>query len=396
MRINWVRNQHKRSGKISHRIDHFSEKEMEKTYHFHKSLPGYTPTPLHSLTGLSDSLGAGAIYVKDESKRFGLRAFKGLGASYAMASYFAEKLSLDLHSMDFSDLMEQVRGVPPETFATVTAGNHGKGVAWAAGLFGQEAKVYLPKGSSVSRQQAIQELGAEASISDLNYDDTVNHIACLAKEKGWVLMQDTAWEGYETIPLFIMQGYTTIVSEIADQLKELALHRVTHIILQAGVGSFAASIAAALHHFRPDSYPKLIIVEPDKADCLYHSALHKEGEPQQVDGDLSTMMAGLACGEPNPIGWDLLRTVSDYFFSCNDAVSANGMRIFANPTDGDERIVSGESGAVPLGLLHELYSNEGLQDIKEELKLDQSSNILIINTEGDTDPDNYKRIIETV
>jgi len=206
-------------------------------------------------------------------------------------------------------------------------------------------------------------------------------------------MQDTAWEDYETIPLFIMQGYTTIVSEMAETLKELSLNNITHIILQAGVGSFAASIAAAFYHLRPDTYPKLIVVEPENADCLYQSVLHTAGEPQRVHGDLATMMAGLACGEPNPIGWDILRSASDFFFSCTDTISANGMRLLANPTGGDEKIVSGESGAVPLGLLYELFSNEALHDIKEELELDDTSNILVINTEGDTDPDNYRRIV---
>jgi len=175
--MKWVRNEHKKNKIIPCEIDYFSKKEMKKAYQFHASMPGYAPTPLHSLSGLSKSLGVDAIYVKDESKRFGLRAFKGLGASYAMASYFAKKMSLDLHATDFSSLMERVKDLPTSTFATVTAGNHGKGVAWAARLFEQEARVYLPKGSSSARQQAIQKLGAGASISDLNYDDTIKHVA---------------------------------------------------------------------------------------------------------------------------------------------------------------------------------------------------------------------------
>jgi diaminopropionate ammonia-lyase len=389
----WIKNQFKTDDVPKKVLESFSKNEINQAYQFHSSMPGYNATPLHSLETLSKSLGVKKVYVKDESKRFGLNAFKGLGASYAMASYFAEKLSIDLATTDFRSLMEQVKELPKYTVATVTAGNHGKGVAWAADLFNQRAKVFLPKGSSQSRLEAIQDLGADASISSLNYDDTVQKTAKLAEENDWVLMQDTAWEGYERIPFSIMQGYTTIVAEILDQLNEQILDQVTHVFLQAGVGSFAGAVAAAIYNAASGTKPKVILVEPTEAACIYQSAEDPSGEAQRVYGNLSTMMAGLACGEPSPIGWNVLKSTSDYIFTCDDAVSAKGMRLYGNPLGDDHRIIAGESGAVTVGLLHEIMTNEQLIEAREEIGLDESSTVLLINTEGDTDPVNYKKIV---
>lgn len=392
--IKSVDNQFKETAAVTQELLNFSKGEVKKAYNFHSSIPGYKSTPLHALSGLSDLLGVKGIYVKDESKRFGLNAFKGLGASYAMATYFAKKLSLDLDAMNFTQLLDHVQRLPKSTFATVTAGNHGRGVAWAAKLFGQESKVYLPKGSSTMRLHAIQELGADARITEMNYDDTVLHTASVAKENNWVLIQDTAWQGYEELPLAIMQGYTTIVAEVLAQLNNQSLRGISHVFLQAGVGSFAGAIAAAIYQATSGTAPKIIIVEPSEADCLYQSVQHSTGEPQRVYGNLSTMMAGLACGEPNPIGWEILKTIGDHFFSCDDSISARGMRVLSSPIHQDVKIISGESGAVPLGLLHELMTNDEFTGLKKDLGLDKSSNVLIINTEGDTDPINYKKIIQ--
>lgn len=391
--IKCVDNQFKETKAVTQELLNFSKDEVEKAYNFHSDIPGYKSTPLHSLPGLSDLLGVKGIYVKDESKRFGLNAFKGLGASYAMATYFSKKLSLDLDAINFTQLLDLVKKLPKSTFATVTAGNHGRGVAWAANLFEQESKVYLPKGSSTMRLNAIQELGADASITEMNYDDTVLHIASVAEENNWILIQDTAWEGYEELPLSLMQGYTTIVAEVLAHLNDQSLREISHVILQAGVGSFAGAIAAAIYQASSGTAPKIIIVEPSEADCLYQSVQHTTGEPQRVYGNLSTMMAGLACGEPNPIGWEILKTIGDHFISCDDSISAKGMRVLSSPMHEDVKIISGESGAVPLGLLHELMTNNELTAMKNNLGLDDSSNVLIINTEGDTDPIHYKKIV---
>lgn len=389
----WVENPFHNLVTPAFELKYFLKKEMKKSYRFHSSMPGFEITPLHSLPALAASLGIKAVSVKDESKRFGLNAFKGLGASYAMASYFSKQLSIDLSSTDFQNLLTKVESLPQSTIATVTAGNHGKGVAWAARLFGQEAKIFMPKGTSESRLEAIQELGADASISELNYDDAVLEVAKMASENHWVLMQDTAWDGYEEIPLYIMQGYATIVAEVLEQLKQQSFDEISHVIIQAGVGSFAASIAATIYNARTDHPPKIIIVEPEKANTFYQSAQNKTGEAQRVHGNLETMMAGLACGEPNPIGWNVLRSLGNYFFSCDDVVSAKGMHLLGNPLGKDVKIISGESGAVPVGLLHELMMNDALSEAKNKLELDENSHVLVINTEGDTDPLNYNKIV---
>lgn len=391
--IQWHLNKHQSHDTSKGLLDEFDDKVLKNAVNFHSSIPGYKATPLHNLTALAETLGVNHIYVKDESKRFDLNAFKALGGSYAMATYLAEKKNLDLSTTNYETLMEEIKHLEPETFATVTAGNHGKGVAWAAQNFGQTSKVYLPKGSSDSRLHAIQALGAEAHSSDMNYDDAVIHVAEAAKENGWVLLQDTAWEGYETLPLYIMKGYTTIVAEILEQLSKEDLNDITHVILQAGVGSFAAAVAVSIYNQRMDNPPIFIIVEPSKADCLYESAQDDAGEPQRVHGDLDSMMAGLACGEPNPVAWEILKPITEAFFTSTDDVSAEGMRILSAPKGHDPKIISGESGALPIGVLHELMTNQALKEAKEALNLKQDSNILIINTEGDTNPENYKKIV---
>jgi diaminopropionate ammonia-lyase len=304
----------------------FSKEKTEVVYKFHSSIPDYQATPLHPLKGLSDYLGVNNIFVKDESKRFGLNAFKGLGVSYAVADYYAKQLKISLNDVNFDKLISLTKQMPPITFATATDGNHGKSLAWAAQLFEQPAKIFMPKGSSIARLEAIRRFGAEATETDLNYDDTVQLVAAKARENNWVLIQDTAWEGYEKIPLSIMQGYSTIILEIINQLSKQSFKGITHVFLQAGVGSFASAMAATICTLSEGTIPKIYIVEPNQADCFYQSALNDSGLPKRVYGDLNTIMAGLACGEPNPIAWNLLKTIVSGYFSCSDEISAKGTK----------------------------------------------------------------------
>lgn len=391
--MEWVENRFKDMQNLPDQIKNYSVNEINKVHHFHASMPQYDETPLYSMKSLSEMLGLSEIYIKDESRRFGLNAFKGLGVSYAMAKYFAGILDIDLNTLVFRELLEKVAAIPKITFATATDGNHGKGVAWASEIFGQQGKVYLPKGTAQSRLDAVLDFDAEGYITERNYDDLVQGVSKLAEENGWVHIQDTAWEGYTELPQLIMQGYTTMISEVNEQLTATALKDITHVILQAGVGSFAASVAAAVYNFTLENMPKIIIVEASKADCLYQSANSATGEPRRVQGDLDSMMAGLACGEPNPKAWEILKSISDHFISCADDISAKGMRVLGNPTGQDEKVVSGASGAVPVGFLYEVMNNEVYADLKEGLKLDRNSKILMINTEGNTDPVNYRRIV---
>lgn len=392
--MEWIRNKFKNTRNALSYTEDFSGEEMQKAYLFHKSMPQYKETTLHDLTGTAQKLGLGAVFIKDESTRFGLNAFKGLGASYAMACYFAGKADQEMNGTSFNELLGSISEYPVETFATATEGNHGKGVAWGAEIFNQKGKVFLPKGAAQARIQAVTDLGAEAEVTDLNYDETVQYVAEQAKKNDWILMQDTAWEGYTEIPVHIMQGYTTIISEIKTQLGQRSLEEISHVILQAGVGSFAGAMAAALYTLTDGKPPKIIVVEPLAANPIFRSADSKTGDAIMVQGEMDTVMAGLSCGAPSPIGWDILKSTADYFVSCDDTVSDKGMRLLGRPAGGDPSIISGASGAVSLGFLTEVMTNDDHSDLKESLGLVDASKLLLINTEGNTDPDNHKRVME--
>ena len=369
--------------------------KVEPVKDFHQSLPGYKPTPLVSLANLSRELGVGNIYVKDESDRFGLNAFKVLGSSYAMGKFIGQRLGLADGELTFDylcsgEVRKRLGGI---TFATATDGNHGRGVAWTAQQLGQEAVVYLPKGVARRRVEAIEETGAKAVVTDVNYDDTVRLVVKAAEDKGWQLIQDTAYEGYERIPRWIMQGYTTMAAEIEEQLEDNALPRPSHVFLQAGVGSFASTLLGYFVNKDKEDYPFTVIMEPEKAACIFASAQAGEGEPQRVTGDLATIMAGLSCGEPSPIAWPILRSFADGYVVCPDYVAARGIRILANPLGDDGKVVAGESGSVGIGLLSLLSLEKECAELKGKLGLNEDANILIINTEGATDPVNYRRIL---
>ncbi|MDB0581139.1 diaminopropionate ammonia-lyase [Salinicoccus roseus] len=381
----------KKKGIHASLLEHFDPERLEAVKMFHESVPGYDETPLIHLDNLAESIGVGNIYVKDESKRFGLNAFKGLGGIYAVAEYFRNHEGMEFDGFD--GLLSALENRPPVTFATATDGNHGKGLAWAASLLGQQAKVFMPVGSEASRLEAIRELGAEAEIMNMNYDDTVERVAALAEENGWVLVQDTAWPGYEEVPLSIMKGYTTIIKEVQSQLGKNVFHGITHVFLQAGVGSFAGAMAAALFELTGGEGPMIIIVEPDQADCFHRSIQNPSGDPQRVTGALDTMMAGLACGEPSIQGWEILKASADAFISCGDETSARGMRLLGKPEGDDQNIISGESGAAPFGAFHRLMTEAEYQEERQRLGLNGTSNVLFISTEGDTDSRNYERVM---
>lgn len=372
-------------------LDFLNMGTVEKVCNFHRSFPIYEKTPLVEMSSLAKELGVGDIFVKDESYRFGLNAFKVLGGSFAIGNYLAKKLGMDISELPYEKMISaEIREKLGEiTFVTATDGNHGRGVAWTANQIKQKAVVYMPKGSAAERLANIQAEGAEASITDMNYDEAVRLANRMAEENGWVMVQDTAWEGYEDIPTWIMQGYATMAYEAYEQLKE----KPTHIFLQAGVGSLAGAVAGFFSSMYGEDRPIITVVEPEKAACLYKTAEANDGELHFVTGDMDTIMAGLACGEPCSIGWNILRDYADNFISCPDYVAANGMRILGNPPRGDERVISGESGAVTAGCVAEIMRNPELEDMKKALKLDENSRILCISSEGDTDEANYKAVV---
>ncbi|MCL1039499.1 diaminopropionate ammonia-lyase [Shewanella submarina] len=368
----------------------FTAQIAEQTRQFHQQIEGYKPTPLVSLEQLAARLGVKAILVKDESFRFGLNAFKVLGGSYALGKQLAEHLGVDISEIDLKTVSEKLS--EPLVFATATAGNHGTGVAWAAREMGQKAVVYMPKGSPQASVDRIKGLGAECIVTDVNYDDTVRIANQTAEENGWMLVQDTAWEGYEKIPTWISQGYMTMAVEAQEQVEELGI-KPTHIMLQAGVGAMAGGILGYFADKLGAENFKTIIAEPRAADCIYRSGSSEQGDMVAVGGDLSSIMAGLACGEPNPVTWPILKQCSSFFASVEDKVSATGMRVLGNPLAGDTKVISGESGAVTLGLLYMLASREDYAEQRQQLGLDKDAVIMLFSTEGDTNPVRYRQIV---
>lgn len=394
--MKWVENTRSRDERhIKTNIQNFDKEHAKKTRDFHKSFPQYAVTPLVELDELSKELGVNKIWLKDESYRFGLNAFKVLGGAYAMGKYLSEKLGQDISKMPFEKLTskEVKEKLGDITFVTATDGNHGRGVAWVANQLGQKSVVYMPKGSAQMRFDNIQKEGAHVEIKDMNYDDAVRLGNENANKYGWVMVQDTAWEGYEDIPLWIMQGYATIVDEVMEQIEEREEEYPTHIILQAGVGSFAGAVQAYVASRFGENRPITIVVEPHNAACIYKSALENDGYPHAVRGDLKTIMAGLACGEPNTIGWKILRDYTDAYVSCDDEIAARGMRILSSPLGEDPRVISGESGSVGLGLLSVVMQREDCKEFAQSMQLDENSRVLLISTEGDTDVEGFKDII---
>lgn len=395
--LKWVHNTKSRDVNYQkEKLVGFEEKEMKEVYEFHKSLPGYKATPLVELDELAKYYGVQKLWLKDESKRFGLNAFKVLGGSYAIGKYLSQKLGKDMSELPFNVLVsdEVKKQLGDVTFVTATDGNHGRGVAWVANKLRQKSVVYMPKGSAQMRFDAIAREGADVSITDLNYDDAVRLANKGAQEHGWIMVQDTAWDGYEEIPLWIMQGYSTIINEIVEQLEAAKEEKPTHVFLQAGVGSFAGAVQGYLSHLYGDDRPITIICEPHGANCIYKSMEANDGKPHNVTGDLTTIMAGLACGEPNTISWKILRDNSDFSVSCDDSIAARGMRVLSSPLGNDQRVISGESGAVGLGLFTVLSEKkEEYAELMKALKIDEKSRILCISTEGDTDVEGFKNVV---
>ncbi len=369
--------------------------EVNKVRTFHQSMKEYEVTPLVALDNLAKELGVKKIYVKDESYRFNLNAFKALGGTFSLAKLLCKRLDIDIEEITFEyfnqpEIKEKIANL---IFVTATDGNHGRGIAWAASKLGCKSVVYMPKGSSERRLQAIKDAGAEAFITEMNYDDAVRFASEKATKEGWILVQDTAWEGYEEIPTWVTQGYTTMAAEAIDQMMDDGFKSPTHVFLQAGVGSLAGGVLGYFANLFEENCPITTIVEAEAANCIYQSALINDGNPHIVSGDLETIMAGLACGEPNPITWKILRDFASCYVSCPDYVSAHGMRVLANPVGNDKKVISGESGSVGVGLFEMIMSRDALEHLRNELKLTADSIVLFFNTEGDTDKEHYRKIV---
>jgi len=360
---------------------------------------GQAPTPLVSLPKLASAWGLSGFYVKDESKRLGQQAFKVYGATYAMAKWIARHIGISIEEVDgLADLRKRYAdkcGEKQVTFVTCTDGNHGRAVAYSAKQLGQKAVVYMPKGSADARVEHIRAHGGDCSVTDLNYDDTVELAAKKAEENGWTYLQDTTAPGYVEIPTWIMQGYTAMIDESMEQIKEQEDAAPTHVLLQVGVGSMAGAVLGYLverQRLVGGPRPVSMTLEPKNAACVFESAKRGDGKIATVEGDLETMIAGLACGVPCDIGWDILsQNVDGGYFWIEDGMAGNGMRLLAK-----HDLEAGECGGAGAGFIQRLMdpSCTKAKKVREQLGLGKDSRVLILNTEGATDPINYQKQLE--
>ncbi|MEZ5924496.1 MAG: diaminopropionate ammonia-lyase [Hyphomicrobiaceae bacterium] len=350
---------------------------------------GYRPTPLVDLPGLAGTLGLAQIVAKDEGQRFGLMSFKALGGAYAVLRALQDHVvaagrpkpsAAQLIAGANRDLVGSV------TVAAATDGNHGRSVAWGAGLFGCRSKIYLHSHVSAEREQAIAAYGAEIVRVAGGYDDSVRQCADDCASRGWVLVADTnAGGGSPRIPTLVMQGYTVMVDEMLSQLRQV---RPTHVFVQGGVGGLAAAVAGHLWYSFGAERPTVVVVEPTKADCIYRSIA--AGTPTSVPGDVDTFMACLAAGEISPLAWPFLSHAVDHVLTLPEEAAPAAMRLLARGIDGDPPIVAGESGCAAIAGLLSAASSETQ---RRAIGLDATSRVAAIVSEGATDPATYARVV---
>ncbi len=364
---------------------------------YHHSLTGYHPTPTVRLPALAESLGVQDIIVKDESHRFDLKAFKVLGASYAIYRFLKAVWEEESNErFEIGRIMDAGPTGPwagRYTFCTATDGNHGRAVAWTAKRLFQKAVIYMPEGTVPARIRNIENEGARVEIIDGTYDEAVRRVAADANTHGWQVISDTAYFGYTIIPKYIMAGYTTMFREMEPEIHPAAEPGVDFVFLQAGVGSFAAAAAWYYVNRYASRRPKLISVEPVEAACMLASISTPDGTMTTSNGSFQTIMAGLNCGTPSIIAWPFIRDSFDMLVAITDEYAIDAMRRYYHPLSGDRRIISGESGAAGLGALLALLHDDRFRDARDALGLGRDSRILLFNTEGDTDPDSFSRIV---
>ena len=396
--IQWLANSRAlKNSKSQLAADLFPSGLAQKVRKLHSTIPGYRMSPLKSLPNLARRIGLGGIWVKDESARLSLNSFKVLGGSYAIYRKLLERGGFQEDKVSLKDMLQldgkyrEKLGHP--VFATATDGNHGTGIAWAAHKMGFPSIIYVHSLTTKDRIRGIEREGGKVVVVDGNYDDAVRQASIDANKNGWEIISDTSWEGYEEVPRWIMQGYATMFVETQEQFSGQGLSRPTHLFVQAGVGSLAASAIGYYSVLFNDNVPLSMVVEPTRAGCLYESMRIGDGKPHSVTGELDTIMAGLACGDPNPLAWETLYNCADFFAICPDYVAAKGMRVYSTPLPDDPLIISGESGAVTLGALMYTMEYEGARELRDAMGLNEDSQVLLINTEGNTSPEEFRSVV---
>ena len=345
-------------------LNSLSKKDIDEAYSSISNWNNYTPTPLIELNKLSKELNLSKIFYKDESKRFDLKSFKALGGAYAV-----EKIT---------------KGNKDIVVATATAGNHGRSVAWGARRLGLKCKIFISEFVSEARGQAMADLGADVVKVKGNYEKSLIECIKQSTDNNWQIVQDVAWKDYMLVPKFTMAGYTVMMKEIFDQIKN---DQITHIILQAGVGGMAGAMVAGIARYLVN-VPEIIVVEPDSAACVMESI--KTGKIEKIDIKRESLMGGMSCGEVSLVPWEILKNSVKFCISLPDDDIAITMKLLGNSSFSEERVIAGENSAP--GVISLITSCVD-QKIKERLKLNSKSNVLVIGCEGDTDKEMYQKLI---
>ena len=345
-------------------LESLSKDDIDEAYLSISNWEGYSQTPLIKLNKLSSELNLNQIYYKDESKRFNLKSFKALGGAYAV-----EKVS---------------RGKKDIVVATATAGNHGRSVAWGAKRLGLKCKIFISEYVSDARGQAMANLGADVIKVSGNYEKSLIECIKQSTKNNWQIVQDVAWKDYMLVPKYTMAGYSVMMKEIVDQIDN---NKITHIILQAGVGGMAGAMVAGIARYL-DNTPTSIVVEPDSAACVLESI--KKGKIEKINIKRESLMGGMSCGEVSLVPWEILKNSVKYCISLPDDDIAKTMRLLGNASFSDEKIIAGENSAP--GIISLIASCEN-EEIKNKLQLNDKSNVLLIGCEGDTDQEMYQKLI---
>ena len=345
-------------------LESLSKSDIDEAYSSISSWKGYFPTPLVELNKLSKELNLNKILYKDESKRFDLKSFKALGGAYAV-----EKIT---------------KGNKNIVVATATAGNHGRSVAWGAKRLGIKCKIFISEFVSEARGQAMADLGADIIKVKGNYEKSLIECIRQSTENNWQIVQDVAWKEYMLVPKYTMAGYTVMMKEIVDQIKQ---DQITHIILQAGVGGMAGAMVAGIARYL-QNIPETIVVEPDSAACVMESI--KTGKIEKIDIKRESLMGGMSCGEVSLVPWEILKNSVKFCISLPDDDIAKTMKLLGNSSFSEEKIIAGENSAPGIISLITCCTDD---KIKQKLKLDSESNVLVIGCEGDTDKEMYQKLI---
>ena len=346
-------------------LKYLSINDIDEAYVSISNWKSYTPTPIVELNKLSKELNLKKIFYKDESKRFDLKSFKALGGAYAV-----EKIT---------------KGNKDIVVATATAGNHGRSVAWGARRLGLKCKIFISEFVSEARGRAMADLGADVIKVKGNYEKSLIECIKQSTDNNWQIVQDVAWKDYVVVPKYTMAGYTVMMKEIADQIKN---EKITHIILQAGVGGMAGAMIAGIARYL-ENIPETIVVEPDSAACVMESI--KTGKIEKIDIQRESLMGGMSCGEVSLVPWEILKNSVKFCISLPDDDIAKTMKLLGNSSFSEEKIIAGENSAPGvISLITSCFDDK----IKKKLNLNTKSNVLVIGCEGDTDKEMYQKLID--